>query len=163
MRIAAGLLAVILACVVVLLLLRRPGAAPAPPPQSDRQLLQGTWRMRQVEAGGVLLDPGFRWIFAGDQCTLTDNLGQPLIATQFQLDATRTPKEITLRPQQGGIWPGIYLLDGDSLTLCLNQGGPQRPTTFTTQAGDSLFLYVLEREPAAPQPAGAGLGRGRWP
>ncbi|HEV3255507.1 MAG TPA: sigma-70 family RNA polymerase sigma factor [Gemmataceae bacterium] len=151
MRVAAGLLAVTLAGVVLLLLfLRRPGAEPAPPPRTDRQPLQGTWRVSRAEADGrVLPPPDMRLIFAGDQCTLTSNIGMNF-AAQCQLDSNRTPREITLRLAQGVAYPGIYRLEGDSLKLCLNHGGPKRPTEFTTQAGDGFILYVLEREPAAP-------------
>jgi hypothetical protein len=77
---------------------------------------------------------------------------------RWRLDPDRTPKEITLTPNPGATWPGIYLLEGDSLKLCLNQGGPARPTRFTTRGGRTLFLYVLDREPKAPgggpEPAG---------
>jgi uncharacterized protein (TIGR03067 family) len=148
-RVAIGLLAVTLAAVILLLLLRHPLAAPALPPKTDRELLQGTWRVsRVVRNGGVWANPDLRLNFAGDECSLTSNLG--LIPAHYQLDSTQTPKEITLRPQLGGLWPGIYLLEGDSLKICLNQDGPNRPTTFTSQAGDTVFLYVLEREPASP-------------
>jgi RNA polymerase sigma factor (sigma-70 family) len=158
-RVAAGLLAVTVVAVVLLLLLRRPGAAPAPPPRTDLQLLQGVWRVSRVEAGGQALPaPGFRLTFAGDQCTLTSDLGPP-IPSRCQLDSDRTPKEITLTPKPGVTWPGIYLLEGDSLKLCLNQGRPERPAEFSSRAGPTVFLYVLERQPAAPGGAGPEPGR----
>jgi uncharacterized protein (TIGR03067 family) len=80
---------------------------------------------------------------------LTSNFGLR-IAARFRLDATRTPREITLLTQQGVEWPGIYLLDGNSLKICVKQNGPERPTTFTTKGRDGVFLYIMEREPAAP-------------
>jgi uncharacterized protein (TIGR03067 family) len=102
-------------------------------------------------------DQGMRLTFAGDTCTITANLIQPRSA-RWRLDPDRTPKEITLTPKPGVTWPGIYLLEGDSLKLCLNQGGPDRPAKFTGLGGRTFYLYVLEREPAdprgGPEPAG---------
>ena len=93
---------------------------------------------------------GLRLIFAGDQCTLIgDNFGLR-VTGRFRLDATRTPAEITLLSEQGSEWPGIYLIDGTSLRICLNQTGPERPRAFATAGQQGVFLYVAERAAAAP-------------
>jgi hypothetical protein len=34
--------------------------------------------------------------------------------------------------------------------MCVNQTGPERPRTFTTAGQEGVFLYVAEREAAAP-------------
>jgi RNA polymerase sigma factor (sigma-70 family) len=148
LRLAVGLLAVMLVGVVALRLLR-PAAAPAPPAGPDQQLLQGTWRASQVEAGGIVMPPaGLRFVFAGDPCTLTSDLFR--ITGTFQIDMTRTPREITLRSEDGRTLAGIYQLEGDSLKVCINMDGPERPATFSGQAGATIFLFQLVREPAAP-------------
>ena len=150
-----GLLGVVVIAIVLLLLLRRPLTAlvrrGAPPPQTDEQRIQGTWRATRVQIGRVGDVPvgGIRLTFAGDQCTLTSDIGLNVVA-RFQIDANQTPLQITLHPQRGDVWPGIYLLEGNSLKICINQGGgPERPTTFTVDR-EGLFLYVLDREAAAP-------------
>jgi uncharacterized protein (TIGR03067 family) len=154
-RVAIALLAVLLLCLALLLLLRGPmiallrKGAPAPPAQID-PLLQGTWGESRVETRGIVFPRSdIRLTFAGDKFTLTNNQGLR-IAGRFRLDATRAPREITLLPEQGGESPGIYLLEGSSLKLCVNQSGPKRPTTFTTKDQEGVILYVLGREGAAP-------------
>jgi RNA polymerase sigma factor (sigma-70 family) len=96
-RVAVGLLAVILVGILLLLLRRQMTAvlrdrAPAPPPRTDEQLLQGTWVASRVENGGLIMPAGgIRLTFAGDRFTLTSNFGLRF-AARFRLDATRTPR-----------------------------------------------------------------------
>jgi RNA polymerase sigma factor (sigma-70 family) len=148
---AGGLLTVTLVGVVLLLLFRA-AAAPAPSPRADHRRLQGTWRPAQVQYAGHVLPPqaieDLRLTFAGDQLTLTSNLVN--WTESFQLGATRTPGEITVHPKRGGPWPGIYEFDGDSLKLCVNYDGNERPTTFTSPPGRNVFYYQLVREATAP-------------
>jgi RNA polymerase sigma factor (sigma-70 family) len=145
-----GLSAVAVLAVVLLLLLRRPAARPVPAPLTDRELIQGTWDGDRAEMGGnVAQGFVFDFVFAGDQCAMNAaGIGQ--IVAQFQLDPARNPKGITLRSPLGFVWPGIFKFDGDTLTLCVNQGGPERPTTFDSKAGEKFFLYVMKRKSPAP-------------
>jgi RNA polymerase sigma factor (sigma-70 family) len=144
-RITAGLLAVTAAVVVLVLLFRRTDE-PILGPKSDQQLLQGTWSLNRVQMGGQDQPAaGLRLIFAEDKCTLTSPFGQPIVA-DFQLDANRTPREITLMLRPGARTLGIYRLDGNALTLCINFGGPDRPTEFLSRAGTTVALWELGRE-----------------
>ena len=161
-RIAATLLTAFVAG-VLLLLLYRGGAGRAVALRTDQQLLQGTWGVSEIEAGGAAgLGPGLQMqmSFTGEECTLSSNILPPIRA-RYQLNPNRTPKEITLSPRPDITWPGIYLLDGDSLRICLNQGdqgGLERPTEFTSRAGPNVFVYVLKRESTVPGPSGPQRG-----
>jgi uncharacterized protein (TIGR03067 family) len=40
---------------------------------------------------------------------------------------------------------GIFRVDGDSMTLCIVSGRPQRPAGFDAPPGSANWLYALER------------------
>jgi RNA polymerase sigma factor (sigma-70 family) len=151
---AVAVLIAILLWVAFRTLRARPGAAPAPvagppaAPQADQEKLQGNWQVVAVEAGGQARpNAGMRLIFAGDKLTLFGP-GVPALAMNYVLDPSQTPKTIDVNAPAGGVWRGIYELNGDSLRLCLNQSaaGGNQPTAFRTQAdAPSVYLYVLRR------------------
>jgi RNA polymerase sigma factor (sigma-70 family) len=155
--VAIALLVAILLGLVLLLLLRRPAiaprvdVAPAPVAQTDQQRIQGRWGATRVQMAGANLPPdGLSLTFAGDRLTLVGDKFGLRVTGRFRLDATRTPGEITLLPERGGEWPGIYLIEDDSLRMCINHNGPERPGTFDTTGRPGVFLYVLRRESASP-------------
>jgi RNA polymerase sigma factor (sigma-70 family) len=146
----AGLLAV---CLLLLL--------PAKKPKTDQVLLQGTWAATAVWAGQQPLPPaGVRFTFTGDRCTAS--FGNATLPTTYRLESTKDPKEIDFGVVRGGSLPGIYRLDGDRLQLCLNMGGPERPTDLAKQPDPRLFLYEFRREGAA-QGAGETRPEGKGP
>ena len=64
---------------------------------------------------------------------------------QFELNPNTSPKQIDIL-MVGGRMQGIYILDGDKLTLCYPWTGDQgRPKQLETTPGDGNVLYVLER------------------
>ncbi len=126
--------------------------------QAERQKLQGSWRTDiRVEKGGPELPAGavqeVRFIFQGSQWGLSVGGPQfrPLLQP-FVLDPSQEPKAIDLTLPDGKVAHGIYQLDGDTLTLCVDYGsqrtGRPRPTTFRAQS--DVNLHVLRREPAKP-------------
>jgi RNA polymerase sigma-70 factor (ECF subfamily) len=130
----------------------RPGGAPvagAPAaPRVEQEKLQGNWQVVAVERGGQRQpNEGMRLTFAGDKMILfAPGIQTP--AMNYVLDPSQTPKTIDVNAPAGGVWRGIYELNGDSMQLCLNQSaaGGDRPTAFRTQAGaPSVNLYVLRR------------------
>ena len=77
----------------------------------------------------------------------------PDYACSFELDATKTPKWIDFWRVGWGdhsipTWDryeGVYVLDGDSLTICESPFGAARPTAFSAKPGDGRTLTVLKR------------------
>ena len=70
----------------------------------------------------------------------------------------------------GGRMKAIYFLEGDKLTVCVNEATSKRPTAFTTSPKNGWCLYTLQRgEPTETLPVFAAQVteeqkklRGRW-
>jgi uncharacterized protein (TIGR03067 family) len=69
----------------------------------------------------------------------------------YKLDPSAKPKTLDLIVNvQGGeeTRPGIYKLEGDTLTYCarMRAGADERPTEFESKEGSGIVLMVLKRE-----------------
>jgi uncharacterized protein (TIGR03067 family) len=85
--------------------------------------------------------------------TLTRNVaagGQTMaIKSLFAVDPTVNPKQMDEDVQIGTKTSrrvGIYKIEGDVLTLCYDNEGNKRPTTFESPAKSSFVLSVLRRQ-----------------
>jgi len=58
----------------------------------------------------------------------------------------RIPKTIEVLHGNGRLWEGIYLLEDDTMTVCIVPVGHQRPTSFTTTANAPPMLVVFKRD-----------------
>jgi RNA polymerase sigma factor (sigma-70 family) len=152
-----------------------PDAPKKKPGGTDKERLQGTWRLTKAEINGVE-NP---WVFlgkpplaefAGD--TLTTNFlegsesgkGQAAVypAFKFKLDPASRPRAIDLQEAGKKARLGIYRLDGDDLTVCLRlTGKQQRPAAFADYWKDGSYtaLLVLKRQPAPAK--GRGMDKVR--
>lgn len=133
---------------------------PADEPQSDEDRLQGTWALQRGEAGGVSLaevlkEKGIQDLqidFAGDAMTMR-GLATRDFKYRFKLLPDENPKGIDSilaeahgTTPKGTRVPGIYKIEGDTLTLCVaNNPTDERPKKFESPAGATLSLLVLTR------------------
>jgi uncharacterized protein (TIGR03067 family) len=113
--------------------------------------LQGTWTVVSYEDGGGALEKmvGATVIFDGDKMTFKDKQGEQ--SGPFRLDPAKKPKQIDFLPskeeEERKIDVGIYVLQGDTLTISLNSKSAGRPTQFDTQKDNfNHKLVVLKRE-----------------
>jgi RNA polymerase sigma factor (sigma-70 family) len=119
-----------------------------PPAKTDKEMLQGTWRLvethkhgKQVDAKDIPINP-HRLLIDGSkvEIKLTKGGGD---RGEFELNTAATPKEITITWLIQ--WRGIYQLDKDRLTICFNPDNGIRPDEFRTAADSGRVLFVYER------------------
>jgi uncharacterized protein (TIGR03067 family) len=98
--------------------------------QSDHDLIQGTWKndWRRLE-------------FTAETVLSQSARGGPQSTATYKLDPSKNPKEIDIT-EKGKTVLGIYAIDGDTLTICVNERF--RPTEL--RDGPGCTFIVLKRE-----------------
>jgi uncharacterized protein (TIGR03067 family) len=127
-------------------------AAPAPkdPPPKAAPSLEGEWVAIALVEGGASdrVPAGTSLTFTADRkCLMKEGTEKPE-EVEVTLNAKLQPAEIDFVLPSGGMKPdvmrGIYKIDGDILTICLNHQ-PDRPKDFVSPAGTSVTLITLVR------------------
>lgn len=120
-------------------------AAPAPKEAKKAPLtIVGDWSLESVSVFGMAQPPDqsqktVRFAADGTTSTLNDNAA-PLVS-KFTHDAKATPATLDME-KDGMKFPGIYKIEGETLTICLTIQG-ERPDTFTP--GTKNILYTMKR------------------
>jgi len=121
---------------------------------ADAAAIQGTWEVVAVtEAGKDAPDRRGSWFtFTKDTFTMRSKEKKEApegLSIKYKLDPTEQPKAIDttheLDPGKPIVQLGVYSLEGDTLTLCLEAAGKPRPTAVASQIGDTRNLFVLKR------------------
>jgi uncharacterized protein (TIGR03067 family) len=138
----------------------RVAAAPRIKDPKDEKLL-GTWKQTHCEFEGkdnTESEKPFRnhWVITDTTITI-HNKGTYSGHWTYRLDPTKQPVAIDLSTTAGGkpvTYPCIYKLEGDELTLCL-QNFPEkgRPQSFETRAGSGVGKFVYIRAKAGDEKA----------
>ena len=119
--------------------------------EKEARKFQGTWTFESSETAGNELPTGelkgFLLTFEGNKHTVKK--GDEVIQVGIQkLDPSKSPKTIdvtmTEGPSKGTVMLGIYEIDGDTLKLCWNKPGGERPKEFAGK--DKAGYMVLKRE-----------------
>jgi uncharacterized protein (TIGR03067 family) len=117
--------------------------------EKELEQLQGDWVAVFREVSGIAFKANEfpriemtikedKWISkVGNKSTFTITLDPRVEPKQFDKKCTEGPL--------AGIYPGIYKLEGDMLTIISNGGGKDRPKTFSTKDNPSFHLYVFKR------------------
>jgi uncharacterized protein (TIGR03067 family) len=132
-------------CVVALVCVLA-GPARAPAADTDADKIQGVWDVVSVTQGGEenKVVAGSKLVIAGDKMRFKK--GEEEATYRFKLDPTKKPKAIDVVTGENEKVPGIYLLERDSLKLCVDNYGKARPTEFVSKVGREITLIVLKRD-----------------
>jgi uncharacterized protein (TIGR03067 family) len=87
-------------------------------------------------------------VVKGDKYTVT--VGAEVDQGTCKLNPSAKPKALDITgtdgPNKGKTILAIYERNGDTLRVCYDLSGKNRPTEFKTQAGTQLFLVTYQRE-----------------
>lgn len=115
------------------------------------KMIQGTWKFTSQEMDGKPLpkeDLAKQTItFAGDKWTVRRD-GKVIQAGTHKFNPSKKPGQVdaavTEGDDKGNTMLGVYELKGDSLHVCFDPKGKDRPTDFASKAG--RMTAVVERE-----------------
>ncbi len=125
----------------------------AQPVMAYQTELQGTWTATRAERDGKDANEvvGNRLSLAGDRFRIQSKDGKLLYAGTVRMDPRATPATIDFALKEGvvngKVWKGIYVLDGDTVTICDNAPDLEkgRPTTFEARSGSGYVLIRFTR------------------
>lgn len=126
--------------------------------KSDLNKMQGLWQYEALEEDGKVVPARSlrrRTVFFGGGSVVMKDDGEMVQAAQVSLDA-KAPGAIDFRviagPYRNITMLGIYELKGNTLKVCFDRAGRERPKEFKTSADSGLFLAVYKRERGADEP-----------
>lgn len=124
--------------------------------QAELQRLQGTWVYESYTIDGKAEDAEklkTRTFLVGADAFLVRQDGKIATAGNLKLDLEKTPKSFdgeVRRDRKGEPFLGIYELDKDTLKLCYDLTGKERPKEFKSAEKSGLIHAVLKRKTPAP-------------
>ena len=122
----------------------------------DTENIKGTWKVESATMNGQdpkdakgerIKNPTFE--ITADKMLVKFNEG--IREATYTLDPTAKPKRIDMTSQgegdeKGETVPGIYKLEGDTLTICFSCARQtERPTEFVSKEGSDTILLILKR------------------
>ncbi|HEV3082055.1 MAG TPA: TIGR03067 domain-containing protein [Gemmataceae bacterium] len=123
--------------------------------ESTLKKIQGTWRFVSQEMEGRPRPQEeltkLRITFTGDKWAVRQE-GKVVQAGTHKFDPTKKPAQVdavvTEGEDKGSTMLGIYQLKGDTMKVCFDPQGKERPTSFKAKAGQ--FSVVVQREKKKP-------------
>lgn len=114
--------------------------------------VQGLWKPLSAELGGQkfpeTLIANWRLELKDGKYTLT-GAESPDSGT-YKVDDAKKPKAMDVMggdgPNKGKTFPCIYEIDGDTMRICYDLAGKERPKEFKTAKGTKQYLVVYKLE-----------------
>jgi RNA polymerase sigma-70 factor (ECF subfamily) len=118
--------------------------------KTDKEKLQGAWVPVAVVTEGKkrseqeIKDKNFEMVFSGDKVTVPVKGDKQEVT--YKLDPSKKPKHIDWQMPGDKVAKGIYLLEGDTLKVCVSEDGEERPTEFESKEGSKIVLMELKKK-----------------
>jgi uncharacterized protein (TIGR03067 family) len=118
--------------------------------RKDLLELQGTWQLQSVEDSKKdKIDVKKRTLFVGGDLVLVQQGDKLVQAGQLRLNSTKSPRSIDVVVRKGehedNTMLGIYELKGDTLKVCFDPEGENRPKKFETKKESAVFVATYKR------------------
>jgi uncharacterized protein (TIGR03067 family) len=121
--------------------------------KEDRKKYEGTWQVVSLEVDGnqsgeedakkitVVNEADGKWAIEVE--------GKVIARGTSEIDPTKKPKAVDLTTTEGDdkgkTYLGIYEFGDDTRKVCVAQAGKERPTEFSSTAGNGHILAVFKR------------------
>jgi uncharacterized protein (TIGR03067 family) len=121
---------------------------------SDLKKIQGIWQFTFHDMEGKVMTPEevrkLKITFTGDKWVVRQD-GKVVQAGTHKLDRSKTPPQVdalvTEGEDKGNTMLGIYQLKGNTLKVCFDPQGKERPTSLTPKAGQFAATVQREKKP----------------
>jgi uncharacterized protein (TIGR03067 family) len=115
--------------------------------------LQGSWTATKAERNGETAADlvGHALSFSGDRFQIQSKDKKSLYSGTVRVDGTAKPAAIDFEHAEGALkgktWKGIYVLNGETLTICDNAENldAARPSSFEAKTGSGYVLVRFDR------------------
>jgi uncharacterized protein (TIGR03067 family) len=120
--------------------------------KDDAKAIEGTWLPTEAELAGEKFSDevlkSIKLVLKGDEYTAT--VGENADKGTFTIDPAKDPKALDIKgtdgPNKGKTFLCIYKLEKDTLKVCYDLSGKNRPTEFKTKSDTQLYLAVYKRD-----------------
>jgi uncharacterized protein (TIGR03067 family) len=137
--------------VLIVLVVASTGLCADPKQPSADQTLSGRWAPESAVMAGKAFPDEVRksisLVLSNGKYTV--KVGDQVDEGTYTVDATKTPKTITIvgskGPNKGKTIPGIYELDKGTLRVCYDMSGKAHPADFESKPDTQLFLASYKR------------------
>ena len=119
---------------------------------ADLKAMVGKWDIVKAELGGkdVIENLKAMKFEITEGGKYTAELGTEKDVGGFTVDVAKTPNQVDIKPTGGPdkdkLIKAIYMLDGDSMTVCYELGGDKRPEKFESTADTKVLLISYKRK-----------------
>lgn len=116
--------------------------------KQDIQKLIGSWKVVTLDDGNgaqpLPVDLGDTILRFTEDTIFVEGTRNNEKPAAYKIDAGKNPKEIDLTPRGEKTFVGIYMIEKETLTICMSEKGP-RPKTYKGDKATKTAVITLKR------------------